>query len=80
MKIDGTFIKNIHNNAKDFAMAKSINDLSHFLGMETIAEFAENDAVIEKLREIGCDYIQGWGVGRPTPLTSLTDQLEMMEK
>ncbi len=80
VKIDGTFIKNIPDNNKDFAMAKSINDLSHFLGMETIAEFAENDEVIEKLREIGCDYIQGWGVGRPAPLTSLSDKLEMMEK
>ncbi len=80
VKIDGTFIKHIHENPKDFAMAKSINDLSHFLGMETIAEFAENDEVIAKLREIGCDYIQGWGVGRPAPLTSLTDKLEMMEK
>ncbi len=80
VKIDGTFIKHINENSKDFAMAKSINDLSHFLGMETIAEFAENDDVIAKLREIGCDYIQGWGVGRPAPLTSLTDKLEMMEK
>lgn len=80
VKIDGTFIQHIYQNSKDFAMAKSINDLSHFLGMETIAEFAENDEVIEKLREIGCDYIQGWGVGRPVPLTSLSDKLEMMEK
>ncbi len=80
VKIDGTFIKSIHKNSKDFAMAKSINDLSHFLGMETIAEFAENEEIIDKLREMGCDYIQGWGVGRPTPLTSLTDKLERVEK
>jgi EAL domain-containing protein (putative c-di-GMP-specific phosphodiesterase class I) len=36
--------------------------------------------VIEKLREIGVDYIQGWGVGRPTPLTTLSGELDMIEK
>ena len=80
VKIDGTFIQNIHTNPKDFAMAKSINDLAHFLGQETIAEFAENDEVIEKIREIGVDYIQGWGVGRPAPLSELAETLRMMEK
>ena len=80
VKIDGTFIQNIHTNPKDYAMAKSINDLAHFLGQETIAEFAENDEVIEKIREIGVDYIQGWGVGRPAPLSELAEKLGMMEK
>jgi len=80
VKIDGTFIKNIHENPKDYAMTKSINDLAHFLGQETIAEFAENDEVIEKLREIGIDYLQGWGIGRPAPLTELAKQLATVEK
>jgi diguanylate cyclase (GGDEF)-like protein len=80
VKIDGTFIQNIHTNPKDYAMAKSINDLAHFLGQETIAEFAENDEVIEKIREIGVDYIQGWGVGRPAPLSDLANKLSMLEK
>jgi diguanylate cyclase (GGDEF)-like protein len=80
VKIDGTFIANIHENPKDYAMTKSINDLAHFLGQETIAEFVESDAVIEKLREIGVDYLQGWGVGHPEPLKHLSGKLEMMEK
>jgi diguanylate cyclase (GGDEF)-like protein len=80
VKIDGTFIKNIHENPKDYAMTKSINDLAHFLGQETIAEFVENDEIIEKLREIGIDYLQGWGVGKPTPLTELAKELESVEK
>jgi EAL domain-containing protein (putative c-di-GMP-specific phosphodiesterase class I) len=61
-------------------MTKSINDLAHFLGQETIAEFAESEPVIEKLREIGVDYLQGWGVGMPTPLTTLAKKLKMVEK
>jgi diguanylate cyclase (GGDEF)-like protein len=80
VKIDGTFIKHIDTNNKDFAMAKSINDLAHFLGQETIAEFAESEPVIAKLQEIGVDYIQGWGVGKPEPLVELAEKLEMLEK
>ena len=80
VKIDGTFIQSIDNNPKDFAMTRSINDLAHFLGQETIAEFAENSAVIGKLREIGVDYVQGWGVGRPEPLSELGNKLAPLEK
>ena len=80
VKIDGTFVKNIHANPNDFAMIKSINDLAHFLGQETIAEFAENDLVIHKLQEIGVDYVQGWGVGQPEPLTELSSKLAPLEK
>jgi len=80
VKIDGTFVANIHENPKDYAMCKSINDLAHFLGQETIAEFAENEAVIAKLREIGVDYLQGWGIGKPAPLTELAKQLDLVEK
>src|SRR5690606_2448626 len=38
VKIDGSFITGIHINRNDYAMARSINDLAHFLGQETIAE------------------------------------------
>ena len=61
VKIDGSFITNIHNNRNDYAIARSINDLAHFLGQETIAESVENDAIVAKLREIGVDYLQGLG-------------------
>jgi len=41
------------------------------MGKKTIAEFAENEAVLKKLREIGVDYAQGYAVGRPQPLTQM---------
>lgn len=75
VKIDGTFVTNIHRNRADYAMARSINDLAHFLGQETIAESVENEDIIGKLQEIGVDYLQGWGVGRPKPLPDVTDDL-----
>jgi EAL domain-containing protein (putative c-di-GMP-specific phosphodiesterase class I) len=38
------------------------------MGMKTIAEFVENDEILAKLREIGIDYAQGYGVGKPREL------------
>lgn len=80
VKIDGSFITNIHENRNDYAMARSINDLAHFLGQETIAESVENEAIVEKLQEIGVDYLQGWGIGRPKPLAEVALDLLSIEK
>jgi diguanylate cyclase (GGDEF)-like protein len=80
VKIDGSFITGIHINRNDYAMARSINDLAHFLGQETIAESVENDQIIVKLEELGVDYLQGWGIGRPKPLTEVTADLSSLEK
>ena len=41
------------------------------MGKQTIAEFVENDEILEKLREIGVNYAQGYGVGRPQPIDEL---------
>jgi diguanylate cyclase (GGDEF)-like protein len=79
VKIDGTFVTNIHKNHNDYAMARSINDLAHFLGQETIAESVENDEIVATLREIGVDYLQGWGVGKPRLLAEVTADLSNVE-
>ena len=71
LKIDGVFVKHILDDPIDLAMVKSINDIGHVMGKKTIAEFAENEAVLKKLREIGVDYAQGYAVGRPQPLTQM---------
>lgn len=80
VKIDGSFIRSIDTNRNDYAMARSINDLAHFLGQETIAESVENDKIIAKLEEIGVDYLQGWGVGRPKLLEDVTADLSNLEQ
>lgn len=80
VKIDGTFIKEIDKNRTDYAMTRSINDLAHFLGQKTIAESVENAKIIEKLTEIGVDYLQGWGIGKPKLLTDITADLDDIEK
>ncbi len=68
LKIDGSFVKNMVNDDVDAAMVESINRIGHVLGMETIAEFVENDETILKLREMGVDFAQGYSIGQPVPL------------
>ncbi|MEZ5571660.1 MAG: DUF1631 family protein [Halioglobus sp.] len=80
VKIDGSFITGVDKNRNDYAMARSINDLAHFLGQETIAESVENDEIIVKLEEMGVDYLQGWGIGHPKPLVQVTADLSNLEK
>ncbi len=68
VKLDGSYIKNICNNDLDQAMVRSMNDMVHALGHKTIAECVESTQAIELLSAIGVDYIQGFSVGRPSPL------------
>ncbi|WOJ93905.1 DUF1631 family protein [Congregibacter variabilis] len=79
VKIDGTFITDIHKSSTDYAMTKSINDLAHFLGQKTVAECVENMEIVPALREIGIDYLQGWGIGMPRELHEVTDELANLE-
>jgi diguanylate cyclase (GGDEF)-like protein len=79
VKIDGTFISDLHTNRTDYAMTKSINDLAHFLGQKTVAECVETMDIVPALREIGVDYLQGWGVGMPRILSEILDELPDLE-
>lgn len=74
LKIDGVFVRDIMEDEIDFAMVRSINDIGHVMGKITIAEFVENEAILERLREIGVDYAQGYGVARPAPLEWLSGE------
>ena len=72
LKIDGMFVRDIVDDPIDFAMVKSINEIGHVMGKQTIAEFVEDQAILEKLREIGVDYAQGYGISRPRPIEEMT--------
>lgn len=72
LKIDGSFIKEIAHSPTDVAMVKSMNEIAHSLGLETIAEYVENDEIYAILKEIGVDYGQGWGIHKPVNIAELT--------
>lgn len=74
LKIDGSFIRDIANNHIDKTIVKSINEVARALGMTTIAEFVENDTVLEIIHDIGVEYSQGYGIAKPGPLSDLISE------
>ena len=68
LKIDGGFVRGMQDNPVNLAMVDSINQIGHVLGLQTIAEWAEDRALVDKLRELGIDYAQGFEIGRPIPV------------
>jgi diguanylate cyclase (GGDEF)-like protein/PAS domain S-box-containing protein len=71
IKIDGMFVGNISQDQVDYAMVRSIKDIGHVMGKKIVAESVETPAVLEKLREIGIDYAQGFEVGVPRPIEEI---------
>jgi len=81
LKIDGLFVRDIHDDAIDHAMVKSINDVGHAVGMQTIAEFVENDEILRLLKGLGVDYVQGYRISKPLALNDFdVDSLTVMQK
>lgn len=69
IKIDGIFVRDLANDPIDLALVNSINEIAHILNKKTIAEYVENDDILELLREIGVDYAQGFGIAYPEKIS-----------
>ena len=70
LKIDGGFVKDMLEDPIDHAMVESINHIGHVMGIQTIAEFVENEAILTELRRMGVDFAQGYGIEKPRPFNS----------
>ena len=64
IKIDGSFIVDINRHPANIAIVEAIVSLAKNLGMKVIAEWAEDAATVQTLKEIGVDYVQGFVVAR----------------
>jgi EAL domain-containing protein (putative c-di-GMP-specific phosphodiesterase class I) len=64
LKIDQSFVMRMAEDG-DASIVCSIVELAHALGLKVIAEGAEEEATIERLASLGCDYVQGYGLTRP---------------
>jgi EAL domain-containing protein (putative c-di-GMP-specific phosphodiesterase class I) len=73
LKIDGSFIKDILNDGVAHTMVQSIYQVGQKMMVQTIAEFVENERIINLLREIGVEYGQGYGISRPIPLNDVIE-------
>ncbi len=76
LKIDGVFIRNLPDDTSDVAMVNSINQVAHTMGIETIAEYVESDAIRESLASLGIDYGQGYALAVPRPLTQALKDIQ----
>jgi len=65
VKIDGSFIRELMHDSTDRIFVKSIIDIAHELNMKTVAEFVENDEILQIVRELGADYVQGFAIAKP---------------
>ncbi|MBE9206252.1 EAL domain-containing protein [Nostoc sp. LEGE 06077] len=67
LKIDGSFVRHIVEEPIDLAMVDAINKIGQVMGIQTIAEFVENNDILKVIQTLGVNYAQGYGVARPAP-------------
>ena len=57
LKIDGAFVRDMSTDSIDYAMVRSINDIGHVMGKQTIAEFVEDETTLGLLLGVGVDFV-----------------------
>jgi diguanylate cyclase (GGDEF)-like protein/PAS domain S-box-containing protein len=67
LKIDRSFVDRLGGDSEDLALVRTIVRLGKSLGMGTVAEGIENVVQLTALREVGCDFAQGYYLSRPVP-------------
>ncbi len=65
LKIDGSYIRDLDRDTTHQALVKAMNAVAHALGKKTIAEFVENEDIMNSLSDLQVDYGQGYYLGRP---------------
>ncbi len=76
LKIDKSFIDHIVENGNDRAIAHSIIDLAHNLGLDVVAEGVENEEQFHLLRDMGCQIYQGFLFSLPLPEDEFLQRIE----
>ncbi|MCB1740622.1 MAG: EAL domain-containing protein [Gammaproteobacteria bacterium] len=77
LKIDPAFVREVVSDEVDLAVVQSLNDLGRALGKATVAECVETEAIRERLEQVGTDYLQGYALGRPMPLESFAQSVQV---
>lgn len=71
LKIDGSFVHGAAESPIDKALVESVHSIGTVMGMQTIAEYVKDDAVLSVMRDIGVDFVQGYAIDQPKPLPPL---------
>ena len=75
LKIDRSFVTNLHTGSDEAMIVRSTIDLAHNLGFDVVAEGVEDGAVLELLAGYGCDSVQGYFISRPSPAVDFVSWL-----
>jgi diguanylate cyclase (GGDEF)-like protein len=79
VKIDGSFVRDIQSDRNSKATVKAIVELAKGMGIETVAEYVENQEIAQEVRLLGVDYAQGYAFGKPEPLDGILESLALDE-
>jgi diguanylate cyclase (GGDEF)-like protein/PAS domain S-box-containing protein len=71
VKVDGSFISQLDVSTEDQAVVKAITEVAKALGKQTVAEYVENQAILELITELGIDYAQGYYIGHPVTIQEI---------
>lgn len=74
LKMDGAYVKEITSNKVDLAMAKAIQSVAQSMDILTIAEYVEDQATLDCLKEMGVAFAQGFYLNKPMPLSETIHQ------
>ena len=70
LKIDGALVREIAHNEINSCMVEAINRIARKMGILTIAEYVEDEAILKKLTEIDVTYVQGYAIHKPEALSN----------
>lgn len=75
LKLDATFTATVHTSERRTQLVRAVTALSRTLGLGVVAEGVETPAQARLLADLGCDYLQGYHLGRPEPVSALAARL-----
>lgn len=76
LKIDQSFVADVHSNPGSAAICRALLTLAHTLGLSVVAEGVENPDQYRWLKENGCEHLQGYFIARPEPLSVVIQSLQ----
>jgi PAS domain S-box-containing protein len=68
VKIDGEYVVDLVENPQDQVLVRALVQVCQAYGIHTVAEYVQDEPTLRLLRELGVDYVQGYLIGRPSPL------------
>ena len=76
LKIDGQFVRTLSTNEQTLYTIESLNEFGQNLGIQTIAEAVETPEILEKIKSVGVNYVQGYGIAPTHPFITSPQKLK----